>query len=419
LPSSYFVLFIHVKNHHYFPNSDCSLHDHHLPLSSSAGSTLYSSPPSTDNVNSLYLPIVSNSISSADFVEYASLAWLDTCDMLKASVDWNERSKTVDVAGITVAPTIPLEDLCPLQLDESPFLLDSGCTTHISPIQSDFSSLKAIDNRIVKGVSSSSIQAIGIGSIRLTIRNGRQICLKNILFIPVSTVRLLSVGQLTDSLDCIISFASCSIKINHISGLLRVSSSHLPTRSLYQLNCFHVWVKRAFLRQHVPSIDTWHRRLGHPNNQAIYDMATKGLTLGMPIDLSISLSKCEHCILGKQVQTPVPHVHSGERSTRCLGVVYVDLTGPEAVVSVSGNQYLMNIVDDFSSFPWSSPLKLKSDALPTLQAWARCIELEANCQIGTIHIDGGELDSGAMRSWCNGHGYTLQFSTPYTSVHNE
>jgi hypothetical protein len=96
----------------------------------------------------------------------------------------------------------------------------------------------------------------------------------------------------------------------------------------------------------------------------------------------------------------------------------VDLTGPEAVVSASGNRYLMNVVDDFSSFPWSFPLKLKSDALPTLQAWAKRVEREANVQIGTIRIDGGELDSGAMRSWCDDHGYTLQFSAPYTSAHN-
>ena len=38
----------------------------------------------------------------------------------------------------------------------------------------------------------------------------------------------------------------------------------------------------------------------------------------------------------------------------------MDLTGPEAVKSASGNLYVMNIVDDYSSHPWTFCLKLKT-----------------------------------------------------------
>ena len=47
-------------------------------------------------------------------------------------------------------------------------------------------------------------------------------------------------------------------------------------------------------------------------------------------------------------------------------MIYVDLTGPEAVKSASSNLYVMNIVDDYSSHPWTFCLKLKSDVLSTL-----------------------------------------------------
>ena len=101
-----------------------------------------------------------------------------------------------------------------------------------------------------------------------------------------------------------------------------------------------------------------------------------------------------------------------------LGIIYVDLTGPEAVKSVSGNHYIINIVDDHSSHPWTYCLKLKSDVLPTLQNWACRSEAERGGRISIIRTDGGELDSDAMELWCNTNGYTLQTTAPYTSAHN-
>ena len=103
---------------------------------------------------------------------------------------------------------------------------------------------------------------------------------------------------------------------------------------------------------------------------------------------------------------------------RSLGIIYVDLTGPEAMKSASRNLYVMNIVDDYSSHPWTFCLKLKSDALPTLQTWTRGAEAESRECIGIIRIDGGELKSDVMNAWCNANGYTLQITAPYTSAHN-
>jgi len=88
--------------------------------------------------------------------------------------------------------------------------------------------------------------------------------------------------------------------------------------------------------------------------------------------------------------------------------------------SVSGNLYIMNIVDDYSSHLWTFCLKLKSDedALSTLQIWACRAEAESGEHIGIIHIDNGKLKSDAMNTWCDANGYTLQSTVPYTSAHN-
>ena len=107
----------------------------------------------------------------------------------------------------------------------------------------------------------------------------------------------------------------------------------------------------------------------------------------MLINLSQSPPKCDSCIHSKQGCTPVPKTHQGERSLGKLGVIYVDLTGPEAVKSVSSNLYVMNIVDDYSSHPWTFCLKLKSDVLSTLQIWAHRAEAESGEHIAIIHME--------------------------------
>ncbi|KAF9061499.1 hypothetical protein BDP27DRAFT_1148024, partial [Rhodocollybia butyracea] len=99
--------------------------------------------------------------------------------------------------------------------------------------------------------------------------------------------------------------------------------------------------------------------LGHANYQTVYDMSQKDTVKGMPIDLSSAPSKCQSCVLGKQTKTPVPKKREeGHRATR-------------PVCSRMGNNYIMNIVDDYTSYPWTISLVNKDDAFSKLQAWER------------------------------------------------
>ncbi|KIK33604.1 hypothetical protein CY34DRAFT_27017 [Suillus luteus UH-Slu-Lm8-n1] len=85
---------------------------------------------------------------------------------LQASVDWRSHSKEVDFAGITYkAPNQRART--PVDPSIVPFFLDSGASVHISNVEADFYTLRPIPPRIVSGIGNSSIQAIGIGTIRL------------------------------------------------------------------------------------------------------------------------------------------------------------------------------------------------------------------------------------------------------------
>ncbi|KAJ6597398.1 hypothetical protein B0H10DRAFT_1767346, partial [Mycena sp. CBHHK59/15] len=105
--------------------------------------------------------------------------------------------------------------------------------------------------------------------------------------------------------------------------------------------------------------------LAHANIPTIIYMAKKKMATGMPIDLSQIPSSCEHCIRAKQTKNSVPKKCQGPKSNRKL--VYIDLTGPEAVQSATGNLYSMELVDEHTDRIWAIPLRYKSHALPKLR----------------------------------------------------
>jgi hypothetical protein len=108
----------------------------------------------------------------------------------------------------------------------------------------------------------------------------------------------------------------------------------------------------------------------------------------------------------------------GEKSSRRLEKVFVDLTGKQACVSATGNLYIMSIIDNYSGFPWAIPLKNKSSAFAALSAWKTIVEKETGEHIGTIQVDHGELDSDEMQTWAASHGIKLRFTSAHTSAQN-
>ena len=77
----------------------------------------------------------------------------------------------------------------------------------------------------------------------------------------------------------------------------------------------------------------------------------------------------------------------------------MDLSGPHDVVSRSGNKYVLNLVDDVMSFPWSLPIPSKDVAYSELKAWELARENETGVKVGTYRTDNGELKTKALDEW--------------------
>lgn len=356
---------------------------------------------------------------NTESVEYEG--WLVIDDEPYANIDWgtNDQHPGEDALAIE---TYPISNSCS-DSHKQPFYLDTGATVHISPDRNDFITLRPIVSRSVRGVGGSSIFAVAIGDIKLNVTQGDPIILRNALYIPKATVRLISVIVLAQDSGVVAHFddKSCWIT-NKVTKNIVAQGTVLPNKNLYTLylHSSPVTTERAYTAGHTPNIETWHRRLGHANYQALGDMVRKGMVTGLSTLSPSNAPKCESCILGKQTKTPVPkkrEVGPGHRATRKLEKVWVDLSGPHAVTSRTGNSYVMDILDDYTSMPWTIPLKLKDDSFDELKAWEMAREAETGLKVGTYITDRGELRSAEMREWLKSRGTDHLFTAPYTSSH--
>jgi ribosome-associated toxin RatA of RatAB toxin-antitoxin module len=269
-----------------------------------------------------------------------------------------------------------------------PFILDTSATCYISPEASNFKNIRSIPCHPVKGLCGSAVYATGIGDIKLHIAGSHTLKLIDTLYIPESTVCLISILTLNKSSNYTTHFDSDGCWVTNKSNTILICSILSSSKHLYILSTktpyvqhhkqFKVPITATALYTRVPDIETWHRWLGHCNTQSIINMAKKGVTKGMPIDLSLLPANCHHCTIRKQSHSQISKIQEGVKADKCLGRVYVDICGPMAITSHARNMYALNMINDFSSYVWSVPLCSKADTCITLQTWHKAVTVQSS-----------------------------------------
>jgi hypothetical protein len=215
--------------------------------------------------------------------------------------------------------------------------------------------------------------------------DGQKLVLKDVLFIPSSDIRLISVHALNAAGSFVSHFDTLSCWETDRSDNVVAHGYVLPAHNLYAFPSSSPCVSRSFsgskehsalLARRVPTVASWHLRLAHLNQAAIVDMAHSKVVQGMPINLSTSPPN-------------VPKVREGVRATRPLERVFLDLCGPMSFTSRSG--YLCSM-DDFSNHIWTVPLRTKSEALITFQGWHAKVKNQSG-RLTYLVTDNGELSS--------------------------
>ena len=186
--------------------------------------------------------------------------------------------------------------------------------------------------------------------------------LPDVLVAPSMVHNLLSIRRFTADNSCSVEFDSSGLTVKDLASrrpLLRCDS----TGPLYTLR-FPASasppspvLSAAFA---TTTSTTWHRRLGHPGRDALMQLSRSS-------DIRCTRAHDEHlchaCQLGRHVR--LPFSSSSSHAARIFDLVHCDLwTSP--VISISGYKYYLVVVDEYSHYSWTFPLRAKSDAFPAL-----------------------------------------------------
>ncbi|GAA5970366.1 hypothetical protein JCM11641_001681 [Rhodosporidiobolus odoratus] len=167
-------------------------------------------------------------------------------------------------------------------------------------------------------------------------------------------------------------------------------------------------------------VDLLHRRLGHPSLGVMLGMEKGGLTGKIHRDDIKEWAKtpCEICIRGKQAATPLLR-DEPTKAKKALDFVVSDVCGPMPVESKGGARYLLVVVDRYSRFMWTFPLRRKSDVEGQLEEWLEMIQNSTERRVKTLRTDnGGEFTSTTLERYLRKKGIAHQYTVPETPAQN-
>lgn len=310
---------------------------------------------------------------------------------------------------------------------ESTWLVDSGCTSHITFDRSLFSTYEHVSDGSVEMGTKATAAVVGRGNVYLRLKvNGKCVScvLKDVLHVPDFEYSLLSVSKMSaNGLDVVFDNSTCSIRSNE-----RVIATASLVGSLYVLDVYGTTASA-----HMASLQTWHERFSHVNKPGILSMSRNNVVSGLDVcpnlpssfarsdvtDSSCNADVCPACVLGKTTRALIPRVRSTPRSSAPLQLVHSDVCGPLQVQSVGGARYFITFVDDYTNWVSVYVLRQKSEAYSKYTLFKSRAELHTERKVKVLRTDrGGEYLSNEFAALLEKDGTQHQLTTAHTPHQN-
>jgi hypothetical protein len=259
-------------------------------------------------------------------------------------------------------------------LSNDPWILDSGCSTHMSPNYSLFTGY-AMRTGTVSLANGERIQVTGEGSVQLAAKNGASVTLQKVLHVPNLSCNLVSIKQLTaQGFTCLFDDQRATI---------RKDQNTLTARSVgngWQLTVAGAAAFAATAKISEKSA-VWHRRLGHPGQTKTKQLPT--VVDGLPATLEPH-DQCDACAQGKSVQK-VNKV-AATRATTKLERVHMDFWGP-VTPSIGNAAYMLTLTDDFTRKVWIITSPTRASIASSFPIWRKQVELQSGCKLKSLRMD--------------------------------
>ncbi|XP_014511675.1 uncharacterized protein LOC106770373 [Vigna radiata var. radiata] len=203
--------------------------------------------------------------------------------------------------------------------------LDSGCSNHMTCNKEWLVNFNQTKKSKVKFADDSTLKVEGSGDVVINRRNGSQVVISNVLYVPDMKCNLLSIGQLVEKGFTVIMGNQNRVEIYDNKNRLVLISKTSDNRT-FQV-CFD-GVENVHCLSAVKNEESWkwHLRFGHLNFRDLQGLEEKAMVTGMP-PISLSDDACKSCLAGKQPRKAFQS-EIEMRSRGCLDIVHVDICDP-------------------------------------------------------------------------------------------
>ncbi|KAI5330256.1 hypothetical protein L3X38_029654 [Prunus dulcis] len=262
--------------------------------------------------------------------------------------------------------------------------VDSGCNNHMTGDERLLIDIRRDVTSKVKMGTEETVQVAGKGTLVIETKTGRK-HIQEVMLVPGLEENLLSVGQMMEH-GC---FSLTMVPATQL--VLGASVTH--------------------------SLQTWHKRLGHLNDQSIKMLANQDMVHGLP-SLEKDFAVCEGCKRGKQHRDSFP-AESTWRAQSPLELVHTDICGPMQIASMSENRYFLLFIDDYTRMVWVYFLRNKSNAFECFKKFKAMTELQSGHKVKSLRSDrGGEFMSNEFLTYCSEAGIQRQLTVAYSPQQN-
>ena len=162
--------------------------------------------------------------------------------------------------------------------------------------------------------------------------------------------------------------------------------------------------KTALVHESTEPSKLWHRRISHINYKALPHV--NKVVTGLP-DMKIKHEGiCKGCAKGKNIKNPF--LKSETKTKGTLELIHSNVCGPMYSTYLSGFEYYITFIDDFSRKTWIYFLKFKE--------FKALIENLLDKRIKTLRSDNGrEYTSKEFEAFCKDARMKRELTTPYKS----
>lgn len=289
----------------------------------------------------------------------------------------------------------------------SQFIVDSGCTTHLTRTENILKNEKSINTKIHTAKKNEQLISEKAGKIET-----KDFYIDNVLYVPNLEENLLSVNALTEK-DAEVIFTKKNVIIK--KNNTEILKGKKNTNGLYtvELDCNQGDDETSYMSFKKNSAVEWHRKLGHPGKEKMKKMIN--IVNGMKISNEEidNMPECEICIQSKQ--TRFPFSTQRYKASNPLEIICTDICGPITPSTWDNKRYILTCIDEYTNYTKVYLLTNKSEAFGNLKNYIIEAERQQNLKVKIIRCDcGGEYKSNAMRDYCKENGIIIDYTTPYS-----